>query len=174
MQATRWAGAAVTMVLLLGCAYGYRSVRIGGRYSAANRPDASYFCYDCHGYRYFDPYYDWCTNFGFRYDWNRYPRVVAVYRQRYLRIREANRDFGRYAYPDDYRSRTRYRMPRDYEAWKQEQRPQRDGPARPADRQHKTREQKRGEPGRNTDRPSGGDAPRGPGSSLGAAQGVET
>jgi hypothetical protein len=89
-----------------------------GRYSVASRPHASYYCYDCHGYRFFDPYYDWCTYYGFRYRWEAHPRVTQIYRERYVRIRESHPEYGRYQYRGDYRASLRYREARDYERWR--------------------------------------------------------
>jgi len=87
-------------------------------YSASSRPDNSYFCDDCHGYRYFDPYYDWCANHGFRYAWAAHPKVLGLYRERYVTIREHHPEYGRYRYQPGYRSSPRYREARDYEDWK--------------------------------------------------------
>jgi hypothetical protein len=115
---TRWSGLVAGLGILSGCAYGYRGVAQEGRYSSASRPDASYYCYDCHGYRYFDPYYDWCVRYGFRYAWNDHPRTTSVYRQRYVRIKESHPDYGRYRYPAGYRRDTRYREARDYDSWR--------------------------------------------------------
>ena len=117
MAVTRWIVAAIVLLALTGCVYALQGAA-GPRYLSGNRPDASYYCYDCHGYRYFDPYYDWCAGYGFRYAWNRHPRAIAQYRARYLAIREEHRNFGRYTYPRDYRTLRRYREPRSYEAWR--------------------------------------------------------
>jgi hypothetical protein len=118
MRWTAWIGVAAVLVGLSGCYYGYRTVAVDARYSAVSRPHASYYCYDCHGYRYFDPYYDWCARYGFRYGWSAHPQVVHLYRQRYVRIREAHPEYGRYRYKPGYRSSTRYRDERDYDSWK--------------------------------------------------------
>jgi len=117
MRWTKVAGILAVLLALSGCAYGYRTVVVG-RYSTSSRPDASYYCYDCHGYRFFDPYYDWCTQHGLRYRWGDYPRVARLYRERYVRIRETHPEYGRYRYRPDYRATTRYREARDYEAWR--------------------------------------------------------
>jgi hypothetical protein len=121
VRATSGVGLMAGILALTGCVYGLHSADMGPRYAVERRPDPTYYCYDCHGYRYFDPYYDWCTENGFRYRWDAHPRAVAVYRQRYLRIRRANRDYGRYTYPEDYRFRPRYRDPKDYEEWRTEE-----------------------------------------------------
>jgi hypothetical protein len=102
----------------LGCGYGYRTVVLGGRYSVASRPDPTYFCYDCHGYRFFDPYYDWCVYYGFRYRWLDHPRVIGLYRERYVRIKETHPDYGRFRYGGGYRMSRRYVDARDYESWR--------------------------------------------------------
>jgi len=139
---------------LLGCGYGYRTVVLRGRYSMASRPDATYFCYDCHGYRFFDPYYDWCVYHGFRYRWADHPRVVGVYRQRYVRIKEIHPDYGRYRYSGGYRTSPRYASARDYESWRGTQgrgehearrggeSAQERGRAKRGDKQHEPRERK--------------------------------
>jgi hypothetical protein len=145
MRVTVVIGLGATLGAICGCAYGFRGAMTAG-YSAAHRPESSYYCYDCHGYRYFDPYYDWCTSHGFRYDWGRHPRAVSVYRKRYLGLRKANRDFGRYSYPEDYRARPHYRTPRDYESWRLEQGRSGDS-GRSLKPGSKVREQKRPEPG---------------------------
>src|SRR5439155_14318624 len=108
MSATHWAAVLAGSIAVTGCVYAYRTT-VAYRYASSGRPDQSYFCYDCQGYRYFDPYYNWCTNYGFVYDWGRNPRVVEAYRSRYVRIKAANRDFGRYTYPEGYRDEPRYR-----------------------------------------------------------------
>lgn len=119
MRWTLWSGWVAALGLLSGCVYGYRTVGVEARYSSSSRPDGSYYCYDCHGYRYFDPYYDWCVNYGFRYRWSDHPRAVAVYRERYVRIKENHPDYGRYRYRMDYRRDPRYRDDRDYETWRE-------------------------------------------------------
>ena len=146
MRVTRLASAAVGVAALSGCVFAYREVAIG-RYSMEGRPDPSYYCYDCHGYRFFDPYYDWCTYYGFAYAWQRHPRAIVTYRSRYVRIRESHRDFGRYTYPEDYRAQPRYRDPRDYESWRQERRQRPEEPDRSLSRP-KSREENREGPGR--------------------------
>jgi len=123
MRWTGWIAIAGGLLALVGCGYGYRTIVVQARYSTASRPDASYFCYDCHGYRYFDPYYDYCDGQGFRYRWADHPRAMIVYRDRYVRIREAHPDYGRYRYRSGYRSAERYRDPRDYESWRREVKP---------------------------------------------------
>src|SRR3990172_2540103 len=118
MRWTRAMGIAAGLLTLAGCGYGYRMVAVQARYSTASRPHASYFCYDCHGYRYFDPYYDYCANYGFRYRWSEHPQARVIYRDRYVRIKETHPDYGRYRYREGYRAGSRYREPRDYELWR--------------------------------------------------------
>ena len=119
MRWTHVIGVAATLVLVPGCA-----AWIGTQgpwmapYAATGRPTPSYYCYDCHGDRYLDPYYDWCTGRGFRYAWDRHPETVRVYRERYVRIKRQNPSYGRYRYPADYRGQQRYREPRDYDSWR--------------------------------------------------------
>ena len=158
------------MIALTGCLYGYQSVGVSSRYSSERRPDPTYYCYDCHGYRYFDPYYDWCSGYGFRYRWDRHPRAISVYRKRYLGIRRANRDFGRYTYPEDYRVRTRYREPRDYESWKLEERRRGEESDRSLE-PRKSRERERREPGKKKERREGR-APRESGWRISTFEGV--
>jgi hypothetical protein len=43
---------------------------------------------------------------------------MAVYRDRYVRIKTAHPDYGRYSYRAGYRSEPGYRDPRDYEQWR--------------------------------------------------------
>jgi hypothetical protein len=142
MRWTGWVGLLVALLALAGCGYGFQMVGVQARYSTASRPHASYFCYDCHGYRYFDPYYDYCVDYGFRYPWSQYPQVVSIYRDRYVRIREGHPEYGRYRYREDYRATPRYREPRDYDVW-------RGGPGeKPAvDRARHKREKEEGRPG---------------------------
>jgi len=141
---TQVAGAAAMVAVLPGCA-----AWMGTRYPAAvahasaGRPVPSYYCYDCHGYRYLDPYYDWCAGYGFRYAWDRHPEAVSAYRQRYVRIKEENPSFGRYRYPEGYREQRRYREPKDYDSWRIGTGPER--PAGPGD--VKVREKDRRGPG---------------------------
>ena len=143
----RWkqmAGAAMVLAVLPGCMIwvGTRYLR-GASYASAGRPSESYYCYDCHGYRYLDPYYDWCSGYGFRYAWDRHPETVRAYRERYVRIKEQNPSFGRYRYPAEYRAQRRYREPQDYDSW-------RAGTAsgkRPGPGDLKVREKTRREPG---------------------------
>src|SRR5262245_58672621 len=104
MRWTTGLGLTAGALALTGWVYGYQSVSLAGRYSMESRPDGSYYCYDCHGYRFFDPYYDYCSYYGFRYRWDDYPRATALYRQRYVRIRQAHPEYGRYRYQEDYRA----------------------------------------------------------------------
>ena len=113
MRWTGWAALLASAFSLGGCVY-YGSM-VHANYSRSSRPHASYYCYDCHGYRYFDPYYDYCVSYGYRYRWTDHPRVISLYRERYVRIRENHPDYGRYRYAPDYRASSRYREERRYE-----------------------------------------------------------
>ena len=151
MRWTSWMGMAMGILALAGCGYGYgyRMVAVQARYSTASRPHASYFCYDCHGYRYFDPYYDYCANYGFRYRWSAHPQAVTLYRDRYVRIKESHPDYGRYRYREGYRAAPRYREPQDYEVWRNtKDSPE---PAKP-DRRRKVREKDGNEQGNKQER----------------------
>ncbi len=150
MRWTRWMGIAAGLLTLAGCGYGYRMVAVQARYSTASRPHASYFCYDCHGYRYFDPYYDYCAGYGFRYRWSVHPQAVALYRDRYVRIKESHPDYGRYRYREGYRAAPRYRDPRDYEAWRSDVKHKPDS-GKPG-RKDKIREKDGDEPGTKQER----------------------
>lgn len=120
MRWTQVAAAMAALALLPGCAVwlgnGYHPATL--RSASLGRPTPSYYCYDCHGYRYLDPYYDFCPGHGFRYAWDRHPETVRVYRERYVRIKEQNPSYGRYRYRTDYRDHRRYREPRDYDSWR--------------------------------------------------------
>lgn len=167
MRWTGWIAVAAGLLVLAGCGYGYRTLGAQARYSAASRPESSYFCYDCHGYRYFDPYYDFCETQGFRYRWANHPRSMIVYRDRYVRIKEAHPDYGRYRYRPGYQSASRYREPRDYASWRGEAKPG-GAPATPQgtaagkkqDRDRKEREKDGQEPGKKKERK--GDQRKGP------------
>ena len=144
MRWTRWAVAVAGLALLPGCVAWMQSRHLAvARFDSGGRPVSSYYCYDCHGYRYLDPYYDWCAGYGFRYEWDRHPEAVRVYRERYVRIKEENPTFGRYRYPARYRDVQRYREPKDYEQWRSGARPTK--PQEPGDL--KVREKVRHEPG---------------------------
>ena len=152
MRWTGWIGIATGLLALAGCGYGYRTMIVSqARYSTSSRPDASYFCYDCHGYRYFDPYYDYCDGRGFRYRWADHPRAMIVYRDRYVRIKEAHPDYGRYRYKQGYRSAEKYRDPRDYESWRRELKSGTTSEATKG-RERKAREKDAKEPGRKKER----------------------
>jgi len=143
---TQAAGAALLLAVLPGCAAWVMTSYPGAMaYSSAGRPVPSYYCYDCHGYRYLDPYYDWCAGYGFRYAWNDHPEAIRVYRDRYVRIKAKNPSFGRYRYPTEYRGQRRYRVPRDYDSWRSGAGSAK--PAKPGD--VKVREKDRRQPGRN-------------------------
>ena len=119
MRWTRVTGVAALLAVLPGCAIwvGSRDPLVSS-YASSGRPSESYYCYDCHGNRYLDPYYDWCVGYGFRYEWNRHPETVRVYRERYVRIKEQNPSYGRYRYPAAYREQRRFREARDYDSWR--------------------------------------------------------
>ena len=146
MRWTRWTAITAGLLTLAGCGYGFRMIALQPRYSTDSRPHPSYFCYDCHRYRYFDPYYDYCANYGFRFGWSDHPQARVIYRERYVQIKETHPDFGRYRYREGYRAGPRYKDPRDYALWrsgvKQEAAPE----ARPG-RKAKDREKDRDEPG---------------------------
>jgi hypothetical protein len=114
---TRWTAAVAALLAAAGCASGARMATVGAG-AESGRPAASYYCYDCHGYRYFDPYYDWCAGYGFRYGWSGHPEVLELYRTRYLGIRESHPEYGRYRYRAGYQETRRYREPASYEAWR--------------------------------------------------------
>lgn len=119
MRWTRVTGAVMALALLSGCAVWVQTrYPVTVSYDVSGRPASGYYCYDCHGYRYFDPYYDWCAGYGFRYGWSGHPEVAELYRARYLRIRESHPEYGRYRYRAGYRQTRRYREPASYEAWK--------------------------------------------------------
>lgn len=146
MRWTQVAGAAVALAVLPGCA-----IWVSSRYPAtvshatSARPVQSYYCYDCHGDRYLDPYYDWCAGHGFRYAWDRHPEAVRVYRERYVRIKEQNPSYGRYRYPGGYRGERRYQQPTDYDSWRTGSDP--GNPPKPGEL--KVREKGQREPGNN-------------------------
>jgi hypothetical protein len=154
MRWTGWTGITAAILALAGCGYGYRMVGVQARYSTSSRPDASYFCYDCHGYRYFDPYYDYCASYGFQYRWTLHPQAIAIYRDRYVRIKENHPDYGRYRYREGYRDGPRYREPRDYETWRGDVREKPRSNGNPG-RKQKDREKQRDEPGGKKDRKGG-------------------
>ena len=116
---TRRVAAAAVLLALAGCTAGIRYAAVDADDAASARPHPSYYCYDCHGYRYFDPYYDWCAGYGFRYGWSGHPEVTRLYRARYLEIRESHPEYGRYRYRAGYREERRYRQPLRYEGWKE-------------------------------------------------------
>ena len=158
MRWTGWIAIAAGLLAVVGCGYGYRTMIVQARYSTSSRPDPSYFCYDCHGYRYFDPYYDYCDGQGFRYRWAEHPRTMIVYRDRYVRIKEAHPDYGRYRYRSGYRSGERYREPADYEVWRRGSKPGSAPVAKQGER--KVREKDAQEPGNRKERK--GDKRKGP------------
>jgi len=82
------------------------------------RPYSSYFCYDCHGYTYFDPYYDYCANFGFRIDWGHRTPLWRYYTRHHNTI-VWKMGHPQYKYKYDYREGPKYKSPSSYERWKQ-------------------------------------------------------
>ncbi len=108
-------GLIIGLAVLSGCVEAYRSVRPEPRLYAAARPAPGYYCYDCHGYQYLDPYYDWCPPNGYRIRWAQSPQLMRAYRERYVALKERDRKLGQYRYADRYRSTHRYREARDYE-----------------------------------------------------------
>jgi hypothetical protein len=132
-------------IALGGCVYGYGTM-VQANYSTSSRPHPTYYCYDCHGYRFFDPYYDYCVGNGYRYRWADQPRVMALYRERYVRIRETHPDYGRYRYAPDYRSSSRYREGKRYENGRPDGRPE-PKRRRRDEEPEQTREKRRDPPG---------------------------
>ena len=118
MRWTTVMASAAVLLGLSGCVVAYQAAYGRAWYSGDSRPEGSYYCYDCHGYRYFDPYYDWCSRYSFRYRWADHPRALGVYRERYVRIRETHPEYGRYRYQPGYRASGKYREPLDYETWR--------------------------------------------------------
>jgi hypothetical protein len=53
----RRVAAAADLLALAGSTAGIRYAAVDADDAASARPHPSYCCYDCHGYRYFDPYY---------------------------------------------------------------------------------------------------------------------
>jgi len=89
------------------------------RYAVHARPVPDYFCYDCHGYDYFDPYYDFCVRYGFVFRWDECYSCRTYYRKHYVKIRRAHPRSRLYKYKRDYRKERRYRDPVDYEVWRE-------------------------------------------------------
>jgi hypothetical protein len=81
------------------------------------RPHSSYYCYDCHGYTYFDPYYDYCMNFGFRIDWGHQAPLWRYYTRHHDTI-AWKMGHPQYRYKYDYREGPRYKRSMNYEQWK--------------------------------------------------------
>ena len=99
--------------LVAGCASAYGpSVGVGFTYASprGGRPHPDYYCADCHGVRYFDPYYDLCMRYGYRFAWREEPQVVDVYRRDYVAIRRSDPSVGRYRYPRGAREDARKRF----------------------------------------------------------------
>jgi hypothetical protein len=98
--------------LVAGCAgpYGGGAAVSFGYASRPGRPHPRYYCADCHGVRYFDPYYDLCMRYGYRFDWRSSPDVVDVYRRDYVAIRRADPHVGKYRYPRGARESARKRF----------------------------------------------------------------
>jgi hypothetical protein len=119
MRWTSGASLAVGALALSGCVYGYQNVAPAAQYSMDSRPDGSYYCYDCHGYRFFDPYYDYCSYYG-SLPLGRHPHERRL-SPALPRIRTAHPEYGRYRYREDYRASTRYRVPASYEEFRREE-----------------------------------------------------
>lgn len=117
---------AVALPLIGGCvAYIHSTLPIvigtGDHYGHPayyGRPSPQYYCYDCHGYTYFDPYYDFCTYYGFRFQWDTHPSVTRYYREHYDVIHRDTPHFAEYKYKPDYRREFQYSRPPDYQTWK--------------------------------------------------------
>jgi len=145
------------------------------------RPSPQYYCYDCHGYTYFDPYYDYCVYYGFRFSWNNYPSVTRYYREHYDVIHRDTPHFGEYKYKPDYRRDYQYSRPPDYQTWKRTeggrnfysgQRQQRQQP--PVMQQPKGREQQGKEQGRTEEGRRGQPPEESRGKSGGESRGGES
>jgi hypothetical protein len=119
MAGTSRIGLVALLLFATGCVYASQSVRPEPRLWAGGRPATGYYCYDCHGYRFFDPYYDWCPYYGFAYHWDQSPELIRTYRDRYVGLKTRDRQLGRWRYPRGYRVSQHYREPRDYERWLQ-------------------------------------------------------
>jgi hypothetical protein len=117
MSGTSRVGFIAILLLASGCVYASQAVRPEPRLWAGGRPATGYYCYDCHGYRFFDPYYDWCPYYGFAYRWDRSPELIRTYRERYVALKARDRRLGHWRYPNGYRISRRYREPRDYAGW---------------------------------------------------------
>jgi hypothetical protein len=89
-----------------------------GYHGYYGRPHSQYYCYDCHGYTYFDPYYDYCVHYGFRFSWSSYPSLRRYHREHYPLIVKNTPHFGEYKYKADYRRNPKYERPPDYQTWK--------------------------------------------------------
>ena len=124
--------AVAALAFLGGCiAYVHTSLPIvidtgwhSGHHPYQARPHPQYYCYDCHGYTYFDPYYDYCVSYGFRFNWNAHPSVRRYYRERHSILVKNTPRFGEYKYKPDYRSNSKYNRPPDYQTWKKSQKSQ--------------------------------------------------
>jgi hypothetical protein len=89
-----------------------------GHYHHAPRPHSSYYCYDCHGYTYFDPYYDYCMHFGFRVNWGHHTSLWRYYTRNNDTIRVKIKAPPKYKYTRNYRETVRYKSPVNYQKWK--------------------------------------------------------
>ena len=88
------------------------------RYSPHARPFPRYYCYDCHAYEYFEPYYDFCVRYGFAFRWDDCRSCRSYYEKHYVKIRKRYPRKHVYKYKSDYRKDRRYRVPTDYDVWK--------------------------------------------------------
>ncbi len=116
------AACGIVVPALVGCVayvHGGFPIVIGSphdRYYHA-RPYSGYFCYDCHGYTYFDPYYDYCMHFGFRIDWGHRTPLWRYYNRHHDTI-VMRMGHPTYRYKYDYREGPRYKGPVRYEQWR--------------------------------------------------------
>lgn len=115
------AACAAALPVVVGCVayvHGGFPIVIGSpHHQYYARPHASYYCYDCHGYTYFDPYYDYCLNFGFRVDWGRHTPLWRYYSRHHDTI-VMKMGYPAYRYKYNYREGPRYKSSVNYEKWK--------------------------------------------------------
>lgn len=114
---------AVTLPLVAGGCVAYIHTRVpivvgAGPHYYHGRPHRNYVCYDCHGYTYFDPYYDFCVQYGFRVNWDRSTSLYKYYWRNRAAIRTKPGWSSKYKYRADYRFAPKYKTPTDYETWK--------------------------------------------------------
>ena len=109
----------VVLSTSLGCMAIIHHRHYTPRYNAHARPFPKYYCYDCHGYDYFEPYYDFCVHYGFVFRWDQCRSCRSYYERHYVKIRKAHPRKRVYKYKRDYTRDRRYREPADYDVWKQ-------------------------------------------------------